>query len=132
MSTNNTSEGNRIIAEFMEIPKCERCGDLNCGQYKFGAGNYSHPEIMQYHISWDWLMPVVEKICRMRTPGQEFPFNNYFRTFGMIDIEEGQIMVRFNLMGLHFADTLIEATYTAALEFINWYNSQQNDPNGKV
>lgn len=55
-------EGNKIIAEFMGIPKCDRCGGDDCGKYKFGPGIYYYPKEMNYSTSFDWLMPVVHKI----------------------------------------------------------------------
>lgn len=53
------TEGNKIIAEFMGLPSYENM----TGKY------WLHPldknkEVSQfnYHTSWDWIMPVVEKI----------------------------------------------------------------------
>jgi len=54
--------GNRAIAEFLGYGKCQRCDD--CGGYQYGALVY-RPDQMRYHSSWDWLMPVVEKIESM-------------------------------------------------------------------
>jgi hypothetical protein len=54
-----STENNKMIAEFMGVQKCTTC-DPYCGSYIFGIA-YS-PEEMRYHTSWDWLMPVVEKI----------------------------------------------------------------------
>ena len=42
-------EGNKLIAEFMEFPTAETAGRIN-------------DDAAKYHSSWDWLMPVVEKI----------------------------------------------------------------------
>lgn len=121
----NTLEGNKLIAEFMGIPKCDRCiGD--CGQYKFGNSIYYRVDELFYHTSWDWLMPVVEKIGNIHYGWMElenefqdtaFPF-----TFGMRDAE-GNYMFRFNASQLHTAPTLIEATWSAVIDFITWYNT---------
>jgi hypothetical protein len=81
---------------------------------------YFLPDEMKYHESWDWLMPVVEKICRMGEPGDNF----CLRTFGMINDENGQMMVRFDRFSLFEATTLIEALYMAVIAFIDWHNSQ--------
>jgi hypothetical protein len=57
----NTLENNKLIADFMGMEHCYR---------PYGDGfmevkeNDSCVELedLQYHESWDWLMPVVEKI----------------------------------------------------------------------
>lgn len=51
--------GNKAIAEYMEIPKCQRCTD--CGGFQYSPTIIFIPEQMGYHKSWDWLMPVVKK-----------------------------------------------------------------------
>lgn len=65
---------------------------------------------LKYHTSWDWLMPVVEKIedngavtvikngCKIET------LDNEFTTCG---------------------ETTLISVYAAVVQFINWYNEQQ-------
>lgn len=53
-------EGNKLIAEFMGIPKCGRCSG-DCGLYKFGSGIYYSPDKMEYRSDWNWIMPVWKK-----------------------------------------------------------------------
>ncbi len=62
----SVEEGNKLIAEFLNIPKCQRC-TCKCGNYQFGAGLFYHPKEMKYYTSWDWLMPVVQKIVTTST-----------------------------------------------------------------
>lgn len=73
-----------------------------------------------YHEKWQWLMPVVEKICRTRIGGGGTEFYPYLRPFGMINEDTGGIMVRFTGFTVHEATTLIEATWFAVLEVIEW------------
>jgi hypothetical protein len=54
-------EGNRLIAEFMELSVSMLHGEL-C--YADWDGMHS----VKYHTSWDWLMEVVEKIMNYRYP----------------------------------------------------------------
>lgn len=119
-------EENKLIAEFMGIPKCDRC-EKDCDHYKFGSGNYSLPKNMGYHHQWEWLMPVVEKICDYEfPPDREFIDDidrGYLRTFGMKDADTGFYMVRFNRGSVFIAETLIGATYVAVVDFITYLNS---------
>lgn len=65
------SESNKLIAEFMELPFKMRDKETKL-YYKVCEIPYplqrehlesTYEEInLKYHISWDWLMPVVEKI----------------------------------------------------------------------
>lgn len=88
---------------------------------------------LKFERSWDWLMPVVEKISQHIY--ESYTDNNgykdvtshdraYPRTFAMID-SEGQWMVRINRMPLEQGDSLIATTYSAVVEFIKWYNAKE-------
>lgn len=95
-------------------------------------------ERFAYHLSWSWLMPVIEKISRIEYERQEEEngFGEmvtvietaYPRTFGMLN-SEGKPMFRFNRHQLFTAETLIEAAWLAVVDFVNWYN-QQSAVNG--
>lgn len=76
---------------------------------------------LNYH-SWEKLMPVLEKICRLNIDNDNnIGFITYPRTFGMVNEDTGKIMVRLNGFSLHEADTLIEATYLAVVEYVKYY-----------
>jgi hypothetical protein len=82
----NTTENNKLIAEFMG--------------YDRGVS-----DLMGYDTSWDWLIPVVEKIKRAK----------FILEFGcrILPDNEGR--------------SKIEATYKAVVEFIKWYNENKED-----
>jgi hypothetical protein len=89
---------NKLIAEFMGM-------------------NYGDPiESMEYHTSWDWLMPVVEKIEGLRdSKGNAYRF--------IIDMCNAQIEgANIEILGGAFK---LETTYKAVVEFIKWYNEQK-------
>lgn len=112
-------ENSKIIAEFMEF---EYDRKLQLSGKETVAFSIEH---CQYHTSWDWLMPVVEKICKYEfkdssAEEQLTPNYSYLRTFGMIDEENGNLLVRFNRGVLHSEKTLIGATFNAVVDFIKW------------
>lgn len=102
---------NKLIAEFMEHEILYR-------PYSKGFIQLSETEVcdvddLKYHTSWDWLMPVVEKIESLRDPKD----NAYRFTIDMCNaqIEETNIEM---LGGVNKLDT----TYDAVVQFINQYN----------
>lgn len=113
---------NEMIAEWMQLKRLSDTKWIN----PVLAQKTDH---LAYHESFGWIMPVVEKICRLRV-GDGITFYDYCypRTFGMLNAETGQIMVRLNGNPLFEADTLIEAIWLAVTYFIehesNLYNKQ--------
>ena len=72
-----------------------------------------------YSTTWGLLMPVLEKICRMKI-GDGVTYVEYAtpRTFGMLNEETGEIMVRLNGFQCFSSDTLIQATWNAIVDFL--------------
>jgi len=101
----NTTENNKLIAEFLQVDKNEN-GTFELPQYcKMTLGGNFKTEFtadnLQYHKNWNWLMEVVEKISHKGIAG------------GWIaDIKDGLINAN------------IENTFNACVEFIKWYNLQ--------
>lgn len=119
---------NEIIAEFMDLNRI-----VHNPEYFITDHGMTHQNEFRYNSSWDWLMPVVEKIAQhvyeiwQDSNGYKEVTHHdraYPRTFGMID-SEGKWMVRINRMPLEQESTLIEATYKAVVEFIKWHNAEK-------
>lgn len=128
ITDSNRAEGNRLIAEFMGYT-VTKFGFSKTGSYVDEQGSRHETgmtiKTVKYHESWDWLMPVVEKISKIQCDEPNKDRDTYYlRAFGMPS-EEGEFMVRFNRMGLHFSNNLIEAAYQAVVQFIHHYNQQQ-------
>ncbi len=116
-------EGNRAINIFME-------GNLETGGVKFfrGPDCFEHESgaHLKYHTSWDWLMPVVEKIDRLN-------YDTYISH--TVQTIEGKGTTPFNVITCRIEDywakleisetgeTKIQAVYSAVLQFITWYNT---------
>jgi len=89
---------NKLIAEFMGL-------QFSKGEYYrplFNSGDWISEDELHYHTSWDWLMPVVEKI------------ENY------LSDNVGKYFVGYFDDGLISND--IEVRYQAVVEFIKEYN----------
>lgn len=119
-------ENNKLIAEFMGFPKQQDAVDDRTIAYYIGdvikadnrhnenEDDVFHPDDMQFHKDWDWLMSVVEKIESL---GYEF------------FIVEDRVKIAHNTD--HSTETIIDftlggskrdATYKAVVKFINEYN----------
>lgn len=81
---------------------------------------------LEFHTRWDWVMPVVEKISKTKIgDGIKTVDYAYPRTFGMINDETGNLMVRFNSFQVFESEKLIDATYLAVVDFLKWYFSKK-------
>jgi hypothetical protein len=85
-------------------------------------------EHLQFHASFDWLMPVVEKIERI--------YDDFHGYFGVYISSNSCTIQGTNLRTTpdnpHYAyhnevtlNTKIESTWYAVVQFIKWYNTQQ-------
>ena len=92
--------------------------------YKYDTGEYritntATPESMKYHSSWDWLMPVVEKIEALEIGDTDMS----------VEIEGHNCLItlthhdRYHKYVAH--DSKINAVYASAVAFIQWYNQNK-------
>lgn len=114
MNKEEILEGNKLIAEFMN-----RKWDLEslCGILGLYVFNSSCDEIayeIQYHSSWDWLMPVVEKIWDIIGNRQSL---FYFDPHN-ICLKENYILIT---SGKDHVSNMHDCYYTV-VNFIKWYN----------
>lgn len=113
MSKKVKKTDNELIAEFMGLKEHK-------GSYYFINKEEWIPDVeLEYHKSWDWLMPVVEKI-------ENFIFdenNSYNVTIGstnycVIQDSNGDTIEIIKDNG----KSKLETTYQAVVEFINQHN----------
>jgi hypothetical protein len=114
---------NKLIAEFMGYTKSEydhlRNGkrEIWCND-SIRKGHYYTPQEFKYHSSWDWLMPVVEKIWTITG----------HRSVHWLDV--GEIVGKFSTSITIWPDDhekFIDQVYSLVVNFIKWYN--ENKPN---
>ena len=105
-------ENNKLIAEFIQK------GSKGFGLYDFDGCHYeSDADGLNFHASWDWLMPVVEKI-------EDLGYDVIIRQ-GTCEIigEEVNGMEYDNFecfdAGKHIT------TYSAVVKFIKWHNKNK-------
>ena len=97
MKKEEITQNNKLIAEFMEFPTKLTCKNVNA--------------TMKYHSSWDWLMPVVEKVQNAASPTND---ETSEEEFVLLDnVGDSLIVVRIDLV------------HQAVVEFINWYNKNK-------
>lgn len=100
-------------------------------------------EELAFHLDWEWLMEVVEKIERLDC--REFSYSwinmdneiEYNFYFPCVHIEKDDCQIYFDLTldpPLYIADeqeeSKKEAVYKAALKFIDWYYENENNNKG--
>lgn len=138
-----TIENNKLIAEFMGLPTriskgttyygiCDEISEMqSIGEW---AGisvieNEDTPEEktlygqsideLKYHTSWDWLIPVVEKIEKQLDENNYHLIVKIENTYCSILKEDGEEIIGFA------EKNKLEATYKAVAEFIKWYNKNK-------
>lgn len=113
-----TEQNNRLIAEFMDVPTestiinfaqpdgYTRAKTVTAYQIESKRtdefSNLTFDFQLKYHTSWDWLMPVVFKICEMKDA------EAHRRHIVCMSIRKD-----------------ISFTYNAVVEFIEWYNENK-------
>lgn len=107
---------NKLIAEFMGLeyaPKDKRWDDwFDKDNNRITFGNRIP---LQYHSSWDWLMPVIEEIEKI---GYKFEKN-----YQPIDKDWQSLIVKGNdILYQQFNDDSLKSSYDVVVDFIEDYN----------
>jgi hypothetical protein len=127
-------EGNRLIADFIgyekdflaeegEEPRYFVYDHLECiadgvdwwDTVEMDWSSWLYPKDMKFHFSWDWLMPVVERI---ENKGYDVFINGLYCRItdcGLSDFEIESTEV----------SNKREAVFKAVVEFIKWYNENE-------
>jgi len=115
-------ENNKLIAEFMGLTPENNIDTSDIQECVF---ELTPVERAKYRSSWDWLMPVVDKI-ESTVQGIGFEIRP---TQCIIDEQySNNSFLDENSLEYNFTEIFtvgknrFEATYNAVIEFINWYN----------
>ena len=128
METEDIIKSNKLIAEFMGGMSHEKetsfiRGYIGLDEFNFQEKDY--PETphdgscwkfyeLKYHSSWNWLMPVVEKIEKLGYRVTIQGLNCW------IDTHKGAIF------GTDKKNSKRNSVYIAVVEFIKWYNQNKS------
>ena len=124
-------KNNKLIADFIGASKTSNCKDnemfipsqtiCRIDTIELGKGH-----ILKFHKSWDWLMPVVEKI------ESEFCSSNiHYYSAGMMKQAYVVEFLGYNIDydNSQYDKSKIKAVYKAVIKFIKWYNENKvNEP----
>ncbi len=104
---------NELISEFMG--------------YRYESGIYNGAVVCRdnkkfepaaFKYSWDWLMPIIEKVDQLHSAKFKYDFKNIALGDWPKDHEYIEVI------SLPMA-TKIEEVYSAVITFIKWYNKQE-------
>ena len=117
-------EGNKLIAEFMGAHYDSTMTDYWFNIPKECLRNWSSPFApkttdLQFHSSYDWIMPVVEKIEQLLFPNDVF-YNIHILGGCCVCI----ISSDMDELGQYSEPTKILTVFKAIVEYIKWYNVQ--------
>ena len=114
MTREEIDKNNKLIAEFMG----GKLKWLNKIDSSYVSG-YANIAGLKFHKSWDWLMPVVEKIESLNI--NEIPIEVHIHSNDCLisDIEHNSIGELSSL------GSKIKSVYECVVEFIKWYNNEQ-------
>ena len=127
MKTDNT-----IIAEFMGIADEIETGATSLIQIEGITGYYKNDNL-KYHLDWNWLMEVVEKIENLpsRTLQGTYYLGNEVKIYKAINTNTHYCEINlvkesgYRIVSIQFnKESKIKSVYDACLEFIKWYNEQ--------
>lgn len=108
MSTEEISEGNKLIANFR------------------GKSSESQKYMLKYHYDWNWLMPVVEQINSICVKNGE-ELSNHSRAQEHLSNQLDNPL-HWKSWSYHYIklSTDINNVYKQVVEFIKWYNEHKN------
>lgn len=109
MTQKEIKEGNILIALFDGWKHSGKSGNLVNFYYK--ENQQSHSDDLEYHSSWDWLKPVLEKIGNI-----EYSSVSGMREYMNVNFSESKIHIYQK----------IDIVFPAVVGFVKWYNEAVN------
>lgn len=120
MEQKEIEEGNKLIAEFMGGKIKNKLVTFNGG---WDDSDLSFISGLKYHTSWDWLMPVVEKIEKSKTP-------TWVKIYGDDHIYSCEIYDEdsdYAIADIRDNTSKIDVVFRAVVKFTKWHNANPNN-----
>ncbi len=118
-----TENNNKLIAEFMGYEIIYRPNSN--GFIEISDTELCDVDDLEYHKSWDWLMPVVEKIEEITIEDNNMTIKSHrFLVEIVLGSCEIYDSVSSSVVGSGDYGNKLDSTYNAVVEFIKWYNNQ--------
>jgi len=116
MTIEEITEGNKLIAGFMG-GKLIKESWVVYEHYIFDSLPSTSPSKLKFHSSWDWLMPVFERMNSLGYAVSTTPWT--------IEIHEYLSGFEELICNVEYGTPITEkeARYNIAVQFIKWYNS---------
>jgi hypothetical protein len=109
---------NEMIAEFMSGQEFHFIDDFDREHAGIKVNDSVYPlDKLEYHSSWDWLMPVVEKIEKS---GYEVIINDVFCEIFLS--KDGYVTGKI----IKDADEKIKSIWLCVVDFIYWHNGNSD------
>lgn len=115
-------EGNKLIAQFMDGKLCDggfRQDVSEMDSFKFRNKVYKFSDL-KYHIDWNWLMPVMEKIGKDYNVRITWCADGGTKGFGTTYIDRPDIFDK-SIADFGGFGSIIN-TWKCVVKFIHWYN----------
>lgn len=140
MTKKEIIKGNKLIAKFMGINILTSYGDKKgpygyAQKYTLNFNDEYYDSTLHFEESWDWLMPVINKIENISRKGYTYDFpkvkflGDHVEIFWYSTYRGTIIYWRdYHTISGNFSShpnqekTKLLTTYKAIIEFINWYN----------
>lgn len=119
MTEQEIQEGNILIAEFLGFTESEgiHVPPIYVTEY-YRSSLYFTTLELKFSYSWDWLMPVIDKIETLKDESGLFYEVCIAGKEAFIHCESDSITKSY------YKEFKIESVYLAIIEFIKWYNEQ--------
>lgn len=118
MESLSRTEGNKLIVKFMGF-------EIKDGfVLNFRAHSKLDPVFLHYNSSWDWLMPVVEKISKLNHVSLHLVPTQIGKNEGYCHIEYGIVGVEKIIVN---HGVFIDSTWLSVVNFIKWYNKKNQN-----
>jgi len=116
MTQEEVIRGNVLIAKFMQLKKKPLAKGLFQEQYQHcfsnqGFNKWINEEMLKFHYSWNWLMPVVRKIV-------EYACDDDHQDVFLSD-EYSSVLETVPM-------AIVEDTWKVVIEFIKYINDKSN------